>query len=112
MPSYEELSSEDQQKVDEALQHIRPACGTFAQSSAKAAWITQSAQVSGALDIIATIDGAIPNATGLSQAGDLTAAEVAELVADLQSIADTYGTDPKRALHLKACGVNAIIRGN
>ena len=111
MATYEELSDADRQKVDEALQHIRPACGTFAQSSDKAAWITQSAQVSGALDIIATIDGPIPNATGLAQAGDLTAAEVAELVSDLQSIADLYGTDSKRALHLKACGVNAIING-
>ena len=111
MATYEELSDADRQKVDEALQHIRPACGTFAQSSDKAAWITQSAQVSGALDIIATIDGAIPNATGLAQAGELTAAEVAELIAVLQSIADTYGSDSKRALHLNACGVNAIIRG-
>ena len=42
MPSYDDLSPEDQGKIDDLLSHVRPAAGTFAQSANTAKLIRQS----------------------------------------------------------------------
>ena len=112
MPSYDDLTPEDQAKIDDLLTHVRPAAGTFAQSSHTAKLIGQSGDVTGAKALIDSLDaGTIPNKTGLAEAQPLTTDQVKELLADLAAVAATYGTPEKSALQIAACGVNAIIRG-
>ena len=112
MPAYDDLSPEDQAKIDDLLSHVRPAAGTFAQSANTAKLIGQSGDVTGAKALIDSLDsGTIPNRTGLAEAQPLSPDQVKELLADLASVAATYGTPEKSALQIAACGVNAIIRG-
>ena len=112
MPSYDDLTPEDQSKSDDLLTHVRPAAGTFAQSANTAKLIGQSGDVTGAVLLIDSLDsGTIPNKTGLAEAQPLTTDQVKELLADLAAVAATYGTPEKSALQIAACGVNAIIRG-
>ena len=112
MPSYDDLTPEDQAKIDDLLTHVRPAAGTFAQSAHTAKLIGQSGDVTGAKALIDSLDaGTIPNKTGLAEAQPLTTDQVKELLADLAAVAATYGTPEKSALQIAACGVNAIIRG-
>ena len=112
MPSYDDLSPEDQGKIDDLLTHVRPAAGTFAQSANTAKLIGQSGVVTGAVSLIDSLDsGTIPNRTGLAEAQALEPSQVKELLADLAAVASTYGTPEKSALQIAACGVNAIIRG-
>ena len=112
MPSYDDLSPEDQGKIDDLLTHVRPAAGTFAQSAHNAELIGASGAVTGATALIASLDsGTIPNKTGLAEAQPLEPSQVQELLADLAAVAATYGTPEKSALQIAACGVNAIIRG-
>ena len=112
MPSYDDLTPEDQAKIDDLLTHVRPAAGTFAQSANTAKLIGQSGDVTGAKALIDSLDaGTIPNKTGLAEAQPLTTDQVKELLADLAAVAATYGTPEKSALQIAACGVNAIIRG-
>ena len=110
MPTYADLSPEEQGKIDDLLTHVRPAAGTFAQSSHTAKLIQQSGQVTGAVSLIDSLDaGTIPNKTNLAEAQPLEPSQVQELLADLAAVAATYGTPEKSALQLAACGVNAII---
>ena len=112
MPSYDDLSAEDQAKIDDLLTHVRPAAGTFAQSAHNAELIGASGSVTGAVSLIASLDsGTIPNRTGLSEAQPLEPSQVQELLADLAAVSSTYGTPEKSALQIAACGVNAIIGG-
>ena len=112
MPSYDDLTPEDQAKIHDLLTHVRPAAGTFAQSANTAKLIGQSGDVTGAKALIDSLDaGTIPNKTGLAEAQPLTTDQVKELLADLAAVAATYGTPEKSALQIAACGVNAIIRG-
>tara|TARA_Y100000593_G_scaffold77412_1_gene143354 strand:+ start:697 stop:1032 length:336 start_codon:yes stop_codon:yes gene_type:complete len=111
MPSYDDLSPEDQAKIDDLLTHVRPAAGTFAQSAHTAKLIGQSGDVTGAKALIDSLDsGTIPNRTGLAEAQPLTPDQVKELLADLAAVAAMYGTPEKTALQIRAAGVNAIIR--
>ena len=111
MPSYDDLTPEDQSKIDDLLTHVRPAAGTFAQSAHTAELIGASGAVTGATALISGLDsGTIPNRTGLAEAQSLTPDQVQELLADLAAVATTYGTPEKTALQIRACGVNAIIR--
>ena len=69
MPSYDDLSPEDQGKIDDLLTHVRPAAGTFAQSANTAKLIGQSGDVTGSVSLIDSLDsGTIPNRTGLAEA--------------------------------------------
>ena len=112
MPSYDDLTPEEQAKIDDLLTHVRPAAGTFAQSANTAKLIGQSGDLPGAVSLIDSLDsGTIPNRTGLAEAQPLSPDQVKELLADLASVAATYGTPEKSALQIAACGVNAIIRG-
>jgi len=112
MPSYDDLSPEDQQKIDDLLTHVRPAAGTFAQSANTAKLIGQSGDVTGATALVNSLDaGTIPNKTGLAEAQALSPDQVKELLADLASVATTYGTPEKSSLQIAAAGVNAIIGG-
>ena len=112
MPSYDDLSPEDQAKIDDLLSHVRPAAGTFAQSAHTAELIGASGSVTGATALIASLDsGTIPNKTGLAEAQPLSPSQVQELLADLASVAATYGTSEKSSLQIAACGINAIIGG-
>ena len=112
MASYDDLSPEDQGKIDDLLSHVRPAAGTFAQSSHTAKLIGQSGSVTGATALLASLDsGTIPNKTGLAEAQPLEPSQVQELLADLAAVAATYGTPEKTSLQIAAAGVNAIIRG-
>lgn len=111
MPSYDDLSPEDQGKIDDLLSHVRPAAGTFAQSAHSAQLINASGSVTGAVSLIDSLDsGTIPNKTGLAEAQALAPDQVKELLSDLAAVAATYGTAEKSALQIAACGVNAIIR--
>ena len=112
MPSYDDLSPEDQAKVNDLLSHVRPAAGTFAQSAHNAELIGASGAVTGATALIASLDsGTIPNKTGLAEAQPLEPSQVQELLADLAAVAAPYGTPEKSSLQIAAAGVNAIIRG-
>lgn len=112
MPSYDDLSPEDQGKIDDLLSHVRPAAGTFAQSSHNAELIGASGAVTGATALIASLDsGTIPNKTGLAEAQPLEPSQVQELLADLETVVSEFGTPEKSSLQIAACGVNAIIRG-
>ena len=112
MASYDDLSPEDQGKIDDLLSHVRPAAGTFAQSSHTAKLIGQSGDVTGATSLISSLDaGTIPNKTGLAEAQPLEPSQVQELLADLEKVVTEFGTPEKSALQIAACGVNAIIRG-
>ena len=112
MPSYDDLTPEEQAKIDDLLTHVRPAAGTFAQSANTAKLIGQSGDVTGAVSLIDSLDsGTIPNRTGLAEAQAMEPSQVKELLADLAAVASTYGTPEKSALQIAACGVNAIIRG-
>ena len=112
MPSYDDLTPEEQAKIDDLLTHVRPAAGTFAQSANTAKLIGQSGDVTGAVSLIDSLDsGTIPNRTGLAEAQPLTPDQVKELLADLAAVAATYGTPEKTSLQIRAAGVNAIIRG-
>ena len=112
MPSYDDLSPQDQEKIDDLLSHVRPAAGTFAQSANTAKLIGQSGEVTGAKALIDSLDaGTIPNKTGLAEAQPLSPSQVQELLADLASVAATYGTSEKSSLQIAACGINAIIGG-
>ena len=110
MPSYDDLSPQDQEKIDDLLTHVRPAAGTFAQSSHTAKLIQQSGEVTGAVSLIDSLDsGTIPNKTGLAEAQPLEPSQVQELLADLAAVAATYGTPEKTSLQMRAAGGNAII---
>ena len=110
MPSYDDLSLEDQQKIDDFLTHVRPAAGTFAQSANTAKLIGQSGSVTGATALIASLDsGTIPNKTGLAEAQPLEASQVQELLTDLGKGVSEFGSEAKTNLYIAACGVNAII---
>ena len=112
MPSYDDLSPQDQEKIDDLLTHVRPAAGTFAQSSHTAKLIGQSGDVTGAVSLIDSLDsGTIPNKTGLAEAQPLTPDQVQELLADLEKVVSEFGSPQKSSLQIAACGVNAIIGG-
>ena len=112
MPSYDDLTPEEQAKIDDLLTHVRPAAGTFAQSANTAKLIGQSGDVTGAVSLIDSLDsGTIPNRTGLAEAQPLTPDQVKELLADLEKVVTEFGTPEKTALQIRAAGVNAIIRG-
>ena len=112
MPSYDDLTPEEQSKIDDLLTHVRPAAGTFAQSANTAKLIGQSGDVTGAVSLIDSLDsGTIPNKTGLAEAQPLEPSQVQELLADLEKVVSQFGTPQKSALQIAACGVNAIIRG-
>ena len=111
MPSYDDLSPEDQGKIDDLLTHVRPAAGTFAQSANTAKLIGQSGDVTGAKALIDSLNaGTIPNKTGLAEAQPLTPDQGKELLADLEKVVSEFGTPQKSSLQIAACGVNAIIR--
>jgi len=112
MPSYDDLSAEDQAKIDDLLTHVRPAAGTFAQSAHNAELIVASGSVTGAVSLIASLDsGTIPNRTGLSEAQPLKPSQVQELLADLEKVVSEFGSDAKTDLYIAAAGINAITRG-
>jgi len=112
MPAYDDLSPEDQGKIDDLLSHVRPAAGTFAQSAHTAELIGASGSVTGAVSLIDSLDsGTIPNRTGLAEAQPLTPDQVKELLADLEKVVSEFGSDAKSSLQIAACGVNAIING-
>ena len=112
MPSYDDLTPEDQAKIDDLLTHVRPAAGTFAQSANTAKLIGQSGDVTGAVSLIDSLDsGTIPNRTGLAEAQPLTPDQVKELLADLEKVVSEFGSPEKSSLQIAACGVNAIIGG-
>jgi len=106
--SYDDLSPEDQGKIDNLLSHVRPAAGVFAKSSANAEWIIQSGESTNATQLVQSLDsGTIPQKTHLADAQPLTPSEVLQLIADLQKVVDEFGGQSD--LFIKACGVNAII---
>tara|TARA_Y100000593_G_scaffold70502_1_gene129435 strand:- start:133 stop:471 length:339 start_codon:yes stop_codon:yes gene_type:complete len=112
MPSYDDLSADDQQKIDDLLTHVRPAAGTFAQSANTAKLIGQSGDVTGAVSLIDSLDsGTIPNRTGLAEAQPLSPDQVKELLADLEKVVSEFGSDAKTDLYIAAAGINAITRG-
>jgi len=112
MPSYDDLSPQDQEKIDDLLSHVRPAAGTFAQSSHTAKLIGQSGDVTGATSLISSLDaGTIPNKTGLAEAQPLFPSQVQELLADLAKVVSEFGTDEKTNLYIAASGINAITKG-
>ena len=112
MPSYDDLSPEDQGKIDNLLSHVRPAAGTFAQSSHTAKLIRQSGEVTGAVSLISGLDsGTIPNKTGLAEAQSLEPSQVQELLADLEQVVSEFGSDAKTDLYIAAAGINAITKG-
>lgn len=110
MASYDDLTPEEQQKIDDLLTHVRPAAGTFAQSANSAKLIGESGAVTGAISLVSSLDsGTIPNKTNLAEAQPLDPSQVEELLADLAAVAATYGTPEKTSLQIRAVGVNAII---
>ena len=112
MPSYDDLSPEDQAKIDDLLSHVRPAAGTFAQSAHNAELIGASGSVTGATALISSLNsGTIPNKTGLAEAQPLDPSQVQELLADLEKVVAEFGTPQKTSLQIRGAGVNAIIRG-
>lgn len=112
MASYDDLTPEEQAKIDDLLTHVRPAAGTFAQSAHTAELINASGSVTGAVSLIASLDsGTIPNKTGLAEAQPLFPSQVQELLADLQQVVSEFGTDEKTNLYIAAAGINAITKG-
>ena len=111
MASYDDLTPDEQQAIDDFMSHVRPAAGVFAQSTNNAQWILSSGDANSAIELIQSLDsGTIPQKTGLADALPLTPAETLQLVADLQKVVDEFASQSD--LFIKACGVNAIIRGN
>ena len=112
MPAYDDLSPEDQAKIDDLLSHVRPAAGTFAQSAHTADLIGASGAGIGATALIASLDsGTIPNKTGLAEAQPLTPDQVQELLADLEKVVSEFGSAAKTDLYIAAAGINAITKG-
>jgi hypothetical protein len=110
--SYDDLTAEEQAKIDALLTHVRPAAGTFAQSAHTAELICASGSVTGATALIASLDsGTIPNKTGLAEAQPLFPSQVQELLADLAKVVSEFGTDEKTNLYIAASGINAITKG-
>ena len=110
MASYDDLTAEEQQAIDDFMSHVRPAAGVFAQSTNNAQWILSSGDANNAIALIQSLDaGTIPQETNLADALALTPAETLQLVADLQKVVDEFASQSD--LFIKACGVNAIIRG-
>lgn len=109
MPGYDDLTPAEQATVDACMLLVRPTGGMFAKSAAKAKLIAQDSVVSGAAALIAGLDGTIPNKTNLAGALPMSAADCQTMLAQLDAIASTYGTDANTELYIRAAGVNAIL---
>jgi len=110
MPSYDDLTPAEQATIDACMLLVRPTGGSFARSSAKAKLIGQDSVVSGAAALIASLDsGTVPNKTNLAGALPMSPANCQTMLAQLDAIASTYGTDANTEIYIRAAGVNAIL---
>jgi len=106
MPTYDELSTEDQSVVQATVQLIRATCGSTGRNFNAIAAIADDTN---AIAIISSVTGTIPNESGLAGADDMTKAELVAIWNDFAAMATTHDTAGNRAAWSKAAGVTNLL---
>jgi hypothetical protein len=106
---YVDLSAEDKELLDTLVGQLRAQSGVINQYLARARTISDLF-VAGGSTVVTSLDAAavVPNKSGLAGAQALTKEEIEEILGDLNQAMNAYSTTAKRALQVKASGVNAI----
>jgi hypothetical protein len=107
--AYADLTTEQKQSVDDFMAMVRPFCGELARvhNHGAAAFTQYWATISTIMGELQDADE-IPNKTGLAGAVGVTKAQVAVILAWMESLA-TINSESNRQLMAKACGgVNLI----
>lgn len=103
--AYADLTSEQQQQLQDWLTVVRPMMGELARlvNHLKAAKTAYTGHISAILALLADVDS-INNESGLTGATVVLKAEVDEVITDANALILTHDTVAKRELRDKFCG--------
>jgi hypothetical protein len=109
MPLYAELTQEDKALLDTLVAQLRAQSGIINQYLSRAQVISDLFASGGNTVLSSLTAGAVvPNSSNLAGAQSLTKEEIVEILGDINNALSVYATPAKRALQVKAAGVNAI----